>query len=59
VLAEQAMPVADIDRRAADNALKLAREGLGDAKGDAERIMAEHGLAVAEARLAALDNPVY
>jgi F-type H+-transporting ATPase subunit epsilon len=59
VLAEQAIPVADIDRGAADNALKLAREDLGDAKGDAERIMAERGLAVAEARLAALDNPVY
>jgi F-type H+-transporting ATPase subunit epsilon len=59
VLAEQAMPVADIDRGAADNALKIAREDLGDAKGDGERIIAERGVAVAEARLAALDNPVY
>src|SRR5258708_35872936 len=30
VLAEQAMPVAEIDRGAADNAVKLAREDLGD-----------------------------
>ena len=59
VLAEQAMPVGDIDRAASDAALKDAREDLGDAKGDLERAAAEHAVAVAEAKLAALDTPVY
>jgi len=59
VLAEQAMPVGDIDRAASDAALKDAREDLGDAKGDLERAAAEHAIAVAEAKLAALDTPVY
>jgi F-type H+-transporting ATPase subunit epsilon len=59
VLAEQAMPVADIDRATADSALKTAREDLGDAKSDTERAAAERAVAVAEARLAALDTPVY
>ncbi len=59
VLAEQAMPVAEIDRGAADSALKNARDDLGDAKGDSERAAAERAIAVAEAKLAALDTPVY
>ncbi len=59
VLAEQAMPVAEIDRLAADSELKNARDDLGVAKTDAERAVAEHEIAVAEAKLAALDNPVY
>ncbi len=59
VLAEQAMPVGDIDRGAADMGLKNARDDLLEAKGDMERAAAERALAVAEARLAALDTPVY
>jgi len=59
VLAEQAMPVSDIDRAAADAGLKDAREDLGEAKGDTERAAAERAIAVAEAKLAALDSPVY
>ena len=59
VLAEQAMPVSDIDRAAADAGLKDAREDLGDAKDDTERAAAERAIAVAEAKLAALDSPVY
>jgi F-type H+-transporting ATPase subunit epsilon len=59
VLAEQAMPVGDIDRAAADTGLKNAREDLGEAKGDMERAAAERAIAVAEAKLAALDSPVY
>ncbi len=59
VLAEQAMPLADIDRAAADSELKNARDDLSDAKTDMERAIAEREIAVAEAKLAALDNPVY
>ncbi len=59
VLAEQAMPVAAIDRLAVDSELKDARGDLGEAKNDAERAIAEREIAVAEAKLAALDSPVY
>jgi F-type H+-transporting ATPase subunit epsilon len=59
VLAEQAMPLAEIDRAAADSELKNARDDLSDAKTDMDRAIAEREIAVAEAKLAALDNPVY
>ena len=59
VLAQQAVPLAEVDRLAADSELKIARDDLGAAKTDAERALAEHQIAVAEAKLAALDNPVY
>ncbi len=59
VLAEQAMPLADLDRAAVDGELKNARDDLGDARTDPDRATAERGVAVAEAKLAALDNPVY
>jgi F-type H+-transporting ATPase subunit epsilon len=59
VLAERAIPLAEIDRLAADSELKNARDDLGAAKTDAERAAAEHEIEVAEAKLAALDNPVY
>ncbi len=59
VLADEAMPVAELDRAAAEGALKNAREDLADAKSEAERAAAERRVAVGEARLAALDHPVY
>jgi F-type H+-transporting ATPase subunit epsilon len=59
VLAEQAVPVAEIDRAATDLVLKDAREDLGEAKGESERMAAERSIAVAEAKLAALDSPAY
>ncbi|HYV88042.1 MAG TPA: F0F1 ATP synthase subunit epsilon [Candidatus Polarisedimenticolia bacterium] len=59
VLAEQAMPLAEIDRVSADSELKNARDDLSDAKTDMDRAIAERRIAVAEAKLAALDNPVY
>ena len=59
VLAEQAMPLAEIDRAATDSELKNARDDLSDAKTDLDRAIAERAIAVAEAKLAALDNPVY
>jgi F-type H+-transporting ATPase subunit epsilon len=59
VLAEQATPVADIDRAAAEGEIRDARDDLGEAKDDAERARLEFRIAAAEAKLAALDNPVY
>ena len=59
MLAEQAMPVAEIDRAATDLVLKDAREDLGEAKAESERMAAERTIAVAEAKLAALDSPAY
>lgn len=59
VLAEQAMPVADIDRAEVDNEIREAREDLAEAKDEAERARMEARIAADEAKLAALDNPVY
>jgi len=59
VLAEQAMPVADIDRATAEGEIRDARDDLGEVKDDAERARLEFSIAAAEAKLAALDNPVY
>ena len=59
VLAEQAMPVADIDRAAAEAEIRAARDDLTDAKDDAERARVEARIDAGEAKLAALDNPVY
>ena len=59
VLAEQATPVADIDRAAAEVEIREARDDLGEAKDGVERARLEFRIAAAEAKLAALDNPVY
>jgi len=59
VLAEQALPVTDIDRGVAEVEIRDAREDLAEAKDDAERGRLESQIAVAEAKLAALDSPVY
>lgn len=53
VLAEQALPVSEIDRAAAEQQLKDAREDLTDAKDDVERQAAEKQIAVAEALIQA------
>jgi F-type H+-transporting ATPase subunit epsilon len=53
VLAEQAVPIAEIDRAAAEQQLKDAGEDLADAKDDAERLAAEKQVAVAEAMIQA------
>jgi F-type H+-transporting ATPase subunit epsilon len=53
VLAEQALPVAEIDRHAAEQQLKDAQEDLADAEGDEERQAAEREIAVAEAMIQA------
>jgi F-type H+-transporting ATPase subunit epsilon len=59
VLAEEALPLKDIDRGLAEQQLKTAREEAQIAKDDAERAAAEGRAAVAEAKLAALDSPPY
>ncbi len=53
VLAEQAVAVADIDRGAAEQQLRDAREDLADAKDEHESDQAERQIAVAEAMMAA------
>lgn len=53
VLAESALPVADIDRAGTEQKLKDAREDLADAKDEAERAAAGRRVAVFEAMLAA------
>ncbi len=53
VLAEQAVPIAEIDRSAAEQQLKDAGEDLADAKDDAERLAAEKQVIVAEAMIQA------
>ena len=59
VLAEQALPINEIDRALAESDLKDAREDLDDAKSDHERAVAETAIAVAEAKIAALETTVY
>jgi len=53
VLADQAMPVAEIDRAEAERQLKDAREDLDDAKDDKERLAAEKAIAVAQGMIQA------
>jgi F-type H+-transporting ATPase subunit epsilon len=59
VLAEQALPINEIDRALAESELRDAREDLDDAKSDLERMAAETAIAVAEAKIAALETTVY
>jgi F-type H+-transporting ATPase subunit epsilon len=59
VLAERAQKVGEIDRAAAERALADAREDVEDAKNDLDRTIAQSAVAVAEARLHALDGSVY
>ena len=59
VLAEQAVLVADMDRAAIEAEIRGAREDLAEAKDDMARGRLETQIGVAEAKLAALDNPVY
>jgi F-type H+-transporting ATPase subunit epsilon len=49
VLAEEAVPVEDIDQAAAESRIAAARDAIGSAESDAARGQAEMELAVAEA----------
>lgn len=51
VLAQEALPIADIDKSAAESALKDAREDLEDAKDENEKAEAERQIAINEAKL--------
>ena len=59
VLAEEAMPVADIDRGLVEGEIRTAREDLADAKDEVERARCEARILSGEAKLVALDSPVY
>ncbi|MEM7223581.1 MAG: F0F1 ATP synthase subunit epsilon [Pseudomonadota bacterium] len=56
VLAEEAVPLTEIDRSAVEQQLQDAREDLQDAKDDHERADAGRRVAVAEAKLQASAN---
>jgi len=56
VLADEAMPVAEIDRAAAEKALRDAQDDLKDAKSDADRRDAERRAAVNGAMLKASES---
>ena len=53
VLAEEALPVADIDRAAVESALRDLQEDLVDAASDEAKTAVARKIAVAEAKLAA------
>lgn len=53
VLAEEAVPVEEIDPEAARRRLKSAQDDLGEARDDAGRAAAEREIAIAEAQLQA------
>ena len=59
VLAEAATMLEDIDRATVEVEMRNAREDLADAKDDATRDRLEQAIAVGEAKIAVLDNPVY
>lgn len=56
VLAEEALPVADIDPAAVDQELKNLGEDLADAKSDDERAAIQRRIAVRQAMRAAADQ---
>ena len=59
VLAEEAEPLGDIDRAAVDSQLRDLRDDLGAAETEEEREAIESRIAVAEAKIEALEAPVY
>lgn len=59
VLAEEAIPVEDIDKAAAQQSLADAREDISSADSDTARKSAETAVAVAEAKIQAVDSPAY
>ena len=59
VLAEEAMPVEDIDKNAVEQALSTARDKVSSASSDAARNTLEIAVTVAEAKIQAANNPAY
>ena len=59
VLAEEAMPVEEIDKNAVEQALRTARDSVSSASSDAARNTLEIAVTVAEAKIQAANNPAY
>ncbi len=59
VLAEEAEPISEIDRAAVDSQIRDLREDLGAAQTEEEREAVESRIAVAEAKIEAIEAPVY
>jgi len=59
VLAEEAMPIAELDKTSAMQALNAAREGLAAADSIAEQRSVELAATIAEAKIRALESPDY
>ena len=59
VLAEETLPVAQLDRAALESDIRNAGDDLRDAKDDAERAAAEARIALAEAKIAEMDTSAY
>lgn len=59
VLAEETLPVAQLDRAALESDIRNAGDDLRDAKNDAERAAAEARIALAEAKIAAMETAAY
>jgi len=59
VLADDAVPLGEIDREAEEKAIPDLRDDAAAARDEAEKDAAEKALAIAEAKVAAVDSPVY
>ena len=59
VLADDAVPMGEIDRAEVERALPDLRDEVAAARNEAERDAAEKALAIAEAKLATVSAPVY
>lgn len=59
VLADEAVPLDEIDRAAIEKLVPDLKDDLAAARDDAEKAVAEKALAIAEAKLAALAAPIY
>jgi F-type H+-transporting ATPase subunit epsilon len=59
VLAEEAERLEDIDRAGVESQLRSLREDLGEAATDEERQVLESRIAVAEAKIEAIETPIY
>lgn len=59
VLAEEAEPIGDIDRAAVESELRVLREDLGAARSEEERQLMEFKIAVAEAKIEAVEDVIY
>ena len=59
VLADDAVPMGEIDRAAVGKTLPDLRDEVAAARDEAEKDAAEKALAIAEAKIVAVDAPVY